>query len=226
MLRRRPEFVRSSARWREQSERWRSQRPRRRSPAAPACGRYRRRGASFRRRRACRRAATASGRNSCPRPWSHPSQPARTPRSRPAGALRLRADRCRCGGKAWRGRTGWFPAAARRDGRQPARAGKRRSPPPVRASDRPFPRPPSSASARMPAPTSIDTPKRSPPATPPAVLTRTAERASVSGEGKRTRSEPASCTLPRRVTPPDSAVSNATDPTARLAAKTFDVSAR
>src|SRR5215468_138869 len=61
--------------------------------------------------------------------------------------------------------------------------------------------------------------KRSPPATPPAVLTKTAERPSPSGEGKRTRSEPDSCRRPRRVTPSSQRTSKRTAPCARLAAK-------
>src|SRR6201988_2766327 len=61
--------------------------------------------------------------------------------------------------------------------------------------------------------------KRAPPATPPAVLTNTAERPSSSGEGKRTRSEPDSCKRPRRVTPPSQRTSKRTAPCARLAAK-------
>src|SRR5712672_787987 len=61
--------------------------------------------------------------------------------------------------------------------------------------------------------------KRSPPATPPAVLTKTAERPSASGDGKRTRSEPDSCNWRRRVTPSIWCTSNVTEPWARLAAK-------
>src|ERR1700752_4556954 len=64
--------------------------------------------------------------------------------------------------------------------------------------------------------------KRAPPATPPAVLTNTAERPSPSGEGNRTRSEPDSCKRPRRVTPSSSFTSNLTAPWARLAAKVPD----
>src|SRR4051794_39080743 len=61
--------------------------------------------------------------------------------------------------------------------------------------------------------------KRSPPAMPPAVLTNTADNPSVSGEGKRTRSEPDSWSWRRRVTPSCRCASNATAPRARLAAK-------
>src|SRR6202035_1883990 len=61
--------------------------------------------------------------------------------------------------------------------------------------------------------------KRSPPAMPPAVLTSTAESPASSGEGKRTRSDPASCSSRRRVTPSMSLTSNRTAPLARLAAK-------
>src|SRR5882762_2695035 len=64
--------------------------------------------------------------------------------------------------------------------------------------------------------------KRSPPATPPAVLTSTAESPSASGEGNRTRSEPDSCKVPRRVTPSSRRTSKATLPWARLAAKIAD----
>src|SRR6188768_3275279 len=60
---------------------------------------------------------------------------------------------------------------------------------------------------------------RSPPAMPPAVLTKTAERPSASGEGKRTRSEPDSCNWRRRVAPSTWCTSNLTEPCARLAAK-------
>src|SRR5258706_367206 len=58
-----------------------------------------------------------------------------------------------------------------------------------------------------------------PPPPPPAVLTKTAERPSASGEGKRTRSEPDSCSWRRRVTPSTWCTSNVTEPWARLAAK-------
>src|SRR6516225_10104973 len=61
--------------------------------------------------------------------------------------------------------------------------------------------------------------KRSPPATPPAVLTNTADRPSPSGEGKRTRSDPDSCKARRRVTPSAWWTSKLTAPRARLAAK-------
>src|SRR5712675_644578 len=64
--------------------------------------------------------------------------------------------------------------------------------------------------------------KRSPPATPPAVLTSTAERPSASGEGNRTRSEPDSCRRPRRVTPSCKRTLKRTSPWARLAAKIAD----
>src|SRR4051812_39131789 len=60
--------------------------------------------------------------------------------------------------------------------------------------------------------------KRSPPVMPPPVLTITASRASPA-LGKRTRSEPCSCTRARRVTPPSAATVSATRPVARLAAK-------
>src|SRR3954451_6132108 len=65
--------------------------------------------------------------------------------------------------------------------------------------------------------------KRSPPATPPAVLTNTPERPSSSGEGKRTRREPDSCNIPRRVTPSRAWTSKRTAPRARLASNTEDV---
>src|SRR5204863_6493407 len=65
--------------------------------------------------------------------------------------------------------------------------------------------------------------KRSPPATPPAVLTNTPERPSSSGEGKRTRREPDSCKVPRRVTPSRAWTSKRTAPRARLASNTEDV---
>ena len=55
--------------------------------------------------------------------------------------------------------------------------------------------------ARCRSPAAISMSKRSPPATPPAVLTNTADSPSASGEGKRTRSEPDSCSWRRRVTP-------------------------
>src|SRR5260221_13428703 len=53
---------------------------------------------------------------------------------------------------------------------------------------------------------------------PPAVLTNTPDSPSASGEGKRTRSEPDSCKIPRRVTPSCRCTSNFTAPWARLAA--------
>src|SRR4051812_533524 len=65
--------------------------------------------------------------------------------------------------------------------------------------------------------------KRSPPATPPAVLTNTPERPSSSDEGKRTRREPDSCKIPRRVTPSRAWTSKRTAPRARLASNTEDV---
>src|SRR5437868_5989841 len=61
--------------------------------------------------------------------------------------------------------------------------------------------------------------KRSPPATPPAVLTNTADSPCASGDGNRTRNEPDSCRRRRRVTPSARCTSNLTEPTARLAAK-------
>src|SRR6202795_1841051 len=62
--------------------------------------------------------------------------------------------------------------------------------------------------------------KRSPPVMPPAVLTMTASSAGLLLPfGKRTRSEPASWTLPRRLPPGPAATVNATVPTARLPAK-------
>src|SRR5258706_8828842 len=64
---------------------------------------------------------------------------------------------------------------------------------------------------------------RAHPAPPPAVLTKTAERPSASGEGKRTRSEPDSCSWRRRGTPSWRCTSKATVPRARLAAKIADV---
>src|SRR5215510_16126347 len=54
---------------------------------------------------------------------------------------------------------------------------------------------------------------------PPAVLTITASRSAATGPGKRTRSEPASPTCRRRVTPRAAATDSATWPRARLAAK-------
>ena len=56
-----------------------------------------------------------------------------------------------------------------------------------------------------------------PPAAPPAVLTRTAERSSPACAGKRTRSEPDSSTTRRRVTPSSCATLSNTAPIARLA---------
>src|SRR6202045_2378863 len=62
--------------------------------------------------------------------------------------------------------------------------------------------------------------KRSPPVMPPAVLTMTASSAVLLLPlGKRTRSEPASWTRPRRLPPGPAATVNATVPTARLPAK-------
>src|SRR5580704_5088629 len=62
--------------------------------------------------------------------------------------------------------------------------------------------------------------KRSPPVMPPPVLTMTASSAVLLLPlGKRTRSEPASWTLPRRLPPGPAATVNATLPTARLPAK-------
>src|SRR5207244_12762597 len=72
---------------------------------------------------------------------------------------------------------------------------------------------------RAPPPAATAVPKRSPPATPPAVLINTAERPSLSGEGKRTRKEPDSCRRPRLVTPSSQRTSKRTAPCARLAAK-------
>src|SRR6202051_3348704 len=69
----------------------------------------------------------------------------------------------------------------------------------------------------VPPPAVISMPKRSPPATPPAVLTKTANNPSASGEGKRTRSEPDSWSWPRRVTPSAWRTSNLTAPLPRLA---------
>src|SRR5215510_7531682 len=54
---------------------------------------------------------------------------------------------------------------------------------------------------------------------PPAVLTITASRSAAAGPGNRTRSEPASPTCRRRVTPRAAATDSATWPLARLAAK-------
>src|SRR5580704_10781888 len=62
--------------------------------------------------------------------------------------------------------------------------------------------------------------KRSPPVMPPPVLTMTASSAVLLLPlGKRTRSEPASWTLPRRLPPGPAATVNATLPTARLPVK-------
>src|ERR1700722_12180289 len=70
-----------------------------------------------------------------------------------------------------------------------------------------------------PAPTLMSTSKRSPPVMPPAVLTMTASSAVLLLPfGKRTRSEPASWTRPRRLPPGPAATVNATLPTARLPA--------
>src|SRR5205085_11325918 len=60
--------------------------------------------------------------------------------------------------------------------------------------------------------------KTSPSAMPPAVLIRTADRASTSGDGNRTRSEPASRTRCRRVRPSRLRTRSSTVPTARFAA--------
>src|ERR1700675_801074 len=66
----------------------------------------------------------------------------------------------------------------------------------------------------------MSTSKRSPPVMPPAVLTMTASSAVLLLPlGKRTRSEPASWTLPRRLPPSPAATVNAMRPTARLPAK-------
>src|SRR5689334_5659293 len=65
--------------------------------------------------------------------------------------------------------------------------------------------------------------KRSPPATPPAVLTNTPDSPSPSGDGNRTRSEPDSCKVPRRVTPSRAWTSKRTAPRARFASKTPDM---
>ena len=54
---------------------------------------------------------------------------------------------------------------------------------------------------------------------PPPVLTITASSASAVALGKRTRSEPFSCTRARRVTPPAAVTVSAIRPLARLAAK-------
>src|SRR5580692_1031273 len=66
----------------------------------------------------------------------------------------------------------------------------------------------------------MSTSKRSPPVMPPPVLTMTASSAVLlSPFGKRTRSEPASWTLSRRLPPGPAATVNAALPTARLPAK-------
>src|SRR5258708_18605699 len=66
----------------------------------------------------------------------------------------------------------------------------------------------------------MSTSKRSPPAMPPAVLTMTASSVAwLLPLGKRTRSEPASWTRPRRLPSGVAATVNATLPTARLPAK-------
>ena len=70
-----------------------------------------------------------------------------------------------------------------------------------------------------PSPSPICTAKRSPPVMPPPVLTITASSACDPPLGKRTRSEPSSCTRVRRVRPPAAATRNAMCPVARLAAK-------
>src|SRR5580704_12873143 len=71
------------------------------------------------------------------------------------------------------------------------------------------------------APTSMSMLKSSPPVMPPAVLTITASSVSwLRPFGKRTRSEPASCTRVRLLPPGVAATLNETRPTARLAAKT------
>src|SRR5580700_7886771 len=74
--------------------------------------------------------------------------------------------------------------------------------------------------SRAPAPTLMSTSKRSPPVMPPPVLTMTASSAAwLLPLGKRTRSEPASWTRPRRLPPSPAATVNAILPTARLPAK-------
>src|SRR5580700_7378923 len=66
----------------------------------------------------------------------------------------------------------------------------------------------------------MSTSKRSPPVMPPPVLTMTASSAAwLLPFGNRTRSEPASWTLPRRLPPGPAATVNAILPTARLPAK-------
>src|SRR5580700_6129542 len=61
--------------------------------------------------------------------------------------------------------------------------------------------------------------KRSPPVMPPPVLTMTASSDWLLPLGKRTRSEPASWTRPRRLPPSPAATVNAMRPSARLPAK-------
>ena len=72
---------------------------------------------------------------------------------------------------------------------------------------------------------SISRSKRSPPAIPPAVLTIMASHSPGSALGKRTRSEPSSCTRTRRVRPSCAATASAMRPTARLSLKTLSCAA-
>src|SRR5262249_22310357 len=65
--------------------------------------------------------------------------------------------------------------------------------------------------------------KRSPPANPPAVLMKTPESPSSSGEGKRKRKEPASCKVPQHVAPFRTCTSSRTAPRARLPSNIEDV---
>ena len=132
---------------------------------------------------------------------ARPSRRGRTPRFRRAAARRCRQDRYRFAATPAPGRTGWSPAAARQDARPPQPSALYRAARPALRRGRSFPPPPWSPSSRDPSPAAISMPNRSPPATPPAVLTNTADRPSASGEGKRTRSEPDSCRWRRRVSP-------------------------
>ena len=187
---------------------------------APAFRRCRRRAARSRRTPACRRGAAASGRRirraACVSPIAaRPNTTISQSRSEASSArsmsmrreTRARSNRMVSCGSQPR----CAPLSAFREILSCAAS--------VQARDRPFPPPPWSASAGAPSPAAISMSKRSPPATPPAVLTNTAESPSASGEGNRTRSEPDSCNWPRRVTPSSSRTSNRTAPRARLAAK-------
>ena len=177
---------------------------------------WRRRAARCRRRPAGRRGARASGRRTSPAPSPRPWRRGRTRPPPPSAATRRRRDRLDAPRQAARDRTEWFPAAARRSrapapDRQPnVHLGVRR-----RWSDRFFPPPRCRRSGWRPRSSAISTAKRSPPVMPPPVLTITASSASAAALGKRTRSEPSSCTRVRRVRPARAATRERDAPASR-----------